>query len=139
MKKPWRRKKRSKQLQLEVMHLPDISMNMDSAEAVLLVVSVKILKKRLPGYNYSSHTTITLSAGAKVFTDTPEEKHCFKESKDDVNFTMVVATQEAVEKSDCSELKLSVEVQVHERMRGDVSFTENSEDGFTMVDWLNED
>lgn len=123
---------KSNRVQLNVLLLPDI-IDKSQEESVLLVVSIKILKNRLPEYKYEAHTTATLCGDSEVLTETPQGKYCFKDHKDDISFTMAVASQEAVKKNTSSELKLSIAVQVHELTRGDVSYSDTDEDDFMLV------
>ena len=134
LRKPWTGNIKSNKLHTSVQLLPDTNQEEVPEELVILVVSIKILKNRLPGFKYEAHTAIKLCSGAEVLTEIPEGVHCFKDSKDEINFTMKIASQEAVEKTASSELRLSVEVQLHEILKGDVTFNDDDEDGFTLVD-----
>lgn len=134
--KPWTKKMKSDKLQTSVELLPDTRC-MKPKESVLLLVSAKILKNRLPEFKYEVHTNIKLWSGAEVLTEMPKGVHCFKDGKDDINFVMEVALQEAVEKTASSELSLSVEVQLHELTRGKAIFKDI--DDFTLVDLLEDD
>ena len=138
LQKPWTKKTKLDKLQITVKLLPDIRCTKPD-ESVLLLVSAKILKNRLPELKYEAHTTIQLCSGAEVLMETPQGEHRFKDGKDDVNFTMEVASQEAVEKTASSELSLSVEVQLHELTRGDVTFNNVDGHDFMMVDLPKDD
>lgn len=121
-------------LQLTLRLVPDLIVKSEKRAAHLLV-TIKILKKRIPDYKYEVDATATLCGGNEILSETRVEQLGFEDHKDSIDFMIGMASQEVIEKITTSELRLSIAVQVHETTRGEVSCSDYDDD-FVLVNLL---